>query len=204
MRTHRYRRTRRSVRGNYVWINGYNVMTILPNMVGNTQHNYVTSLLLPTDWAGGAPTQAVRIERLVYWMKIVAVVDQAEDLNEHRVPYCLFLTDATTPNADAQFELNPLDSAAWPIWALGNDRILKYGTCHFLQSHGNTVMDASHYGMNDGIEENVQNLKLGRRMNADDSLRICISQESAVYAAGMTSLWVCEIYSRMCLRIGAK
>lgn len=199
---YRRRRTRRTVRGNYVWINGYNAITLAPSISGITQANVVTTLLLPTDWEGGGPTRSIRLERFVMLVKTWGVADPTTPMKENECPYALFFTDASIPNSEPTLVTHELDGPGWPVWALANDRILHFGRIQL--GHAETAV-TSYFSVTNALPENVVNLKLGRRMNGDDSLRIAVSQPiTPVYDQGFAGFWVVQILSRFCLRIGAK
>jgi hypothetical protein len=130
------------------------------------------------------------------------------DLEESRVPYTVFLTDSSMLNTDPSIIGDVsvpclMDGPGWPVWASQNERILHFGTAHLAA--GQAGMYTSYFQVTNGLPENVVNLKLGRRMNADDSLRLCISSPlSPVYPAQYSGQWVVQILSRMLIRVGSK
>jgi hypothetical protein len=197
----RRRRTRLVRKGNYAWLNGYNVAAVLPRRVGIAQENTVFTLLLPTDWTGGGPQIGIKVERLVYFMRCIGQNDTGP-LTEARVPYALFMTDATTPNDDPQLTLPVIDGGGWPVWALGNDRLLRLGTTQLGAAPSAGI--GSQWPGQDGLPENMVDWKVNRRFGPDDSLRICLAASQLIYAQNETSYWLVETFSRMLLRMGAK
>lgn len=187
--------------GNKVWINGYNAVSIPPRVVGTTLENQITNLLVPTDWAQGKD-QSCSLLAMHYWLHVIAV-DVDEQLPEARVPYQIFITDESFELTHASLVGNYTSSALWPVWAEQNPRILHFGTVQYCQCTGSgDHLGTSQFETYNGWPENIVSLRPRRRLQQDESLRICLPpQPLMAYPGQIASYWQMEMYSRFLLKL---